>query len=194
MTFLNLSIAAKAPCRQIRSHSQVSCVRTSAYLCCCCCLAAQSCPILCNPMDCSTPGPPCPSPSPVCPTSCSLHWWCCPVISSSDAFFSFCFQSFPASGTFPMSGLFTSDALASASILPVNIQGLSPLKLTRMISLLSKGLPGVFSSTTVHRHSLAFCLLYGPVLTTLRNHCEDHNLDCMDLCRSGNVSAFQCTV
>ena len=50
--------------------------------------------------------PPCPSPSPgVCPSSCSLHWWCCPVISSSDSFFSLCPQSFPASGTFPMSRL-----------------------------------------------------------------------------------------
>ena len=52
--------------------------------------------------------PPCPSPSPeVCPSSCPLHWWCHPAISSSDAVFSFCPQSFPASGTFPMSQLFT---------------------------------------------------------------------------------------
>ena len=80
--------------------------------------------------------PPCPSPSPrVCPSSCSLHQWCCPAISSCEALFSFCPQSFPASGTFPMSHLFTSDdqttgASASASILPVNIQGWSPLRLT----------------------------------------------------------------
>ena len=54
--------------------------------------------------------PPCPSPSPgVCPSSCSLHWWCRPAISSSDTLFSFCPQSFPASGTFPMGHLFTSD-------------------------------------------------------------------------------------
>ena len=53
--------------------------------------------------------PLCPSPSPkVCPSSCPLHWWCHPVISSSDALF-FCPQSFPASGNFPMSQLFTSD-------------------------------------------------------------------------------------
>ena len=80
--------------------------------------------------------PPCPSPSPgVCPSSCSLHQWCCPAISSCEALFSFCPQPFPASGTFPMSHLFTSDdqttgASASASILPVNIQGWSPLRLT----------------------------------------------------------------
>ena len=49
----------------------------------------------------------CPSPSPgVCPSSYSLHWWCCPAISSSDTLFSFCPQFFPASGTFPMSHLF----------------------------------------------------------------------------------------
>ena len=52
--------------------------------------------------------PLCSSPSPeVCPSSCPLHWWCHPAISSSDAVFSFCPQSFPASGTFPMSQLFT---------------------------------------------------------------------------------------
>ena len=102
--------------------------------------------------------PPRPSPSPgVCLSSCSLHWWCRPAISSSDALFSFCPQSFPASGTFPMSCLFTSDgqntgALATALILPVNIQGWSPLRFTRLISLLSKGLSGIFSSTTVWRH------------------------------------------
>ena len=44
--------------------------------------------------------PPCPSPCHrVCPSSCSLHWWCCPAIASSDALFSFIPQSFPASGT-----------------------------------------------------------------------------------------------
>ena len=53
--------------------------------------------------------PSCPSPSQgVCPSSCPLHQWCHPAISSSDTFFSFCSQSFPASGTFPMSLLFTS--------------------------------------------------------------------------------------
>ena len=54
--------------------------------------------------------PPCPSPSPkVCPSSCSLHWWCHLAISFSDTLLSFCPQSFPKSGTFPMSQLFTSD-------------------------------------------------------------------------------------
>ena len=102
--------------------------------------------------------PPCPSLSPgVCPSSCSLHQWCHPAISSSEILFSFCPWRFPASGTFPMTRLFASDdqnvgASASASVLPVNIQCWFPLRLTGLISLLAKGLSGVFSSTTVWRH------------------------------------------
>ena len=101
---------------------------------------------------------PCPSPtSRVYSSSRSLHWRCCPAISSSDALFSFCPQSSPASGTFPKSHQCTSDdqnpgASASASVLPVNIQGWSPLRLTGLISLQSKGCSGVFSSTRVQRH------------------------------------------
>ena len=100
----------------------------------------------------------CPSPSPgVCPSSCPLHQWRQLAISSSDALFSFCPQSFPAPGTFPMSWLFTSDdqntgASVSASVLPTIIQGWFPLRLTGVISLRSKGFSGVFSSTTVWRH------------------------------------------
>ena len=87
--------------------------------------------------------PPCPSPSSeVCPSSCPLHQWCHPAVSSSDVLFSFDPQSFPASGTFPVSWLFTSGdqntgASASASVLPMSIQGLFPLRLTGLISLLS---------------------------------------------------------
>ena len=68
----------------------------------CWCLVTQFCLTLCNSMDCSTPGLSVPSPA-VCPNSCPLRWWCHPAISSSDAFFFFCLQSFPASGSFPMS-------------------------------------------------------------------------------------------
>ena len=102
--------------------------------------------------------PLCCSPSPkVCPSSCPLLQRCHPAISSFDALFSFCPQSFPASGTFLMSRLFTSDdqntgASASASVLPVNIRGWSPWRLSGLISLLSKRLSEVFSSTTVWRH------------------------------------------
>ena len=97
-------------------------------------------------------GPPCPSPSPgVCPSSHSLLQWGRSAISSSDILFSFCRQSFPASGTFPMSPLFSSgdqNTGASASVLPVTIQGWSPLRLTGLISLLSKSLSGLLSSTS----------------------------------------------
>ena len=99
---------------------------------------------------------PCPSLSPgVCPSSCPLSRWCHPTISSCVAPFSFCPQSFPASGSFPMSQLFASGVQsigASASVLPMNIQGWFPLRLTGLISLQSKGLSRVFSKTTVQKH------------------------------------------
>ena len=86
----------------------------------------------------------CPLPSPrVCPSSCSLHQWCHSAISSSDALLSFYPQSFPTSGSFPVRWLFASDgqsieasASASASVLPVSIQGWFPLGLTSLISLI----------------------------------------------------------
>ena len=71
----------------------------------CCCWIALSCLTLWDPMDCSTSGLPSPG---ICPSSCSLHRWCCPAISSSDALFPFCPQSFPASGTFSVNHLLTS--------------------------------------------------------------------------------------
>ena len=130
-----------------------------------------------------------PCPSGVCPSSRLLHQWCHPAISSSDALFSSCPQSFPASGTFPMSHLFTSDDQntgASASVLPVNIQGWSPLRLTGLNSLLSKGLS--FRRSLLQHHSskasiLWCCLLYSPAFTTISDHWEDHSLDYMDLCQ-----------
>ena len=102
--------------------------------------------------------PPCPSPSPrVYSNSCPSSWWCHPAISSSVVPFSFCPQSLPASGSFPMSQLFTSGGLsfgvsASASVLPMNTQDWSPLGWTDWISLQSKGLSRVFSNTTVQKH------------------------------------------
>ena len=100
------------------------------------------------------------SPSPslgVCPSLCQLNQWCHPTISSSVALFSLCLQSFPASGSFSMSQLFASGgqsirSSASASVLPMKIQGWFPLGLIGLISSLSKGLSRVFSSTTVQKH------------------------------------------
>ena len=101
---------------------------------------------------------PCPSPTPrVYSNSCPLSQWCHPTISSSVDPFSSCLQSFPASGSFQMSQLFTSGGQsigvsASASVLPVNIQDWFPLGLTGWISLRSKGLSRVFSNTTVPKN------------------------------------------
>ena len=75
-----------------------------------------------------------------CSNSCPLSWWCHPTISSSVVPFSFCLQSFPASGSFPMSQLFASGGQsigASVSVLPMHIQGWFPLGWTGLISLLS---------------------------------------------------------
>ena len=102
---------------------------------------------------------PCPSPSPrVCPTSCPLHRWCHPNISSFVTIF-FCLQSFSAPWSFLMNQLFASGgqnigASASALVLPVSIQGLFPLRLTGVISLLFKG----FSSLLQHHSSKASIL------------------------------------
>ena len=107
-------------------------------------------------MDCSTP--PCPSSTPgVYPNSCPLSWWYQPTISSSVVPFSSCLQSFPASGSFPMSQFFTSGGestgvSAAASVLPMNIQDWFPLGWSGWISLQSKGLSRVFSNTTVQKH------------------------------------------
>ena len=101
---------------------------------------------------------PCPSWSlGVCSKSCPLSQWCHPTISFSVVPFSSCPQSFPASGSFPLSLLFASSgqrtgASASLSVLPVNIQGWPPLGLTGLISLQSKELLRVFSNTKVWKH------------------------------------------
>ena len=100
----------------------------------------------------------CPSLSPrLCSNSCPLSQWCHPTISSSVIPFSFCLHSFPVSGFFPLSWLLASGgkrigASASASVLPMTIQGWFPLELTGLISLLSKGLTRVFSCTTIQKH------------------------------------------
>ena len=100
---------------------------------------------------------PCPSPTPrACSNSCPSSQWCHPTISSSVIPFSSCCQSFPASGSFPVSQFFASGgqsigALTSASVLLMNIQDWFPLGLTGLI-LQSKGLSRVFSNTSVQKH------------------------------------------
>ena len=102
--------------------------------------------------------PPCPSPTPrVHPDSRPSSQWCHPAISSSVVPFSSCPQSLPASESFPMSQLFTwggksTGLSASGSFPPKKSQGWSPSEWTGWISLQSKGLSGVFSTTTVWKH------------------------------------------
>ena len=107
--------------------------------------------------------------------------------SSSAAPLPFCPQSFPASGSFPVSWFFPSGgqnigASASASVLPVNIQGWFPLGLTGLISLQSKELSRVFSNTTFRKHSSALSLLYDPALTSIHDYWKNHSFDYTDLC------------
>ena len=110
---------------------------------------------------------PCSLPSPrICPSSCPLNWWCHPTISSSVTLFFFSLQSFPASGSFPMSQLFTVGGQsigdsASASVLPKSIWGWFPLRLTGLIFLVPRdsqesSTPAQFENIS----SSALCLLY----------------------------------
>ena len=107
----------------------------------CCCSLAQSCPTLCDPVDCSTPGFPGHHQLPwACSNSRPSSRWCHPTILSSNLPFSSCLQSFPASGSFLLSQFSASGGQsigvsASASVLPTNIQDLFPLGWTGWISL-----------------------------------------------------------
>ena len=115
---------------------------------------------------------PCPSPTPraysnLCPSS----WWCPPTISSSVVSFSSRPQSFPTSGTFPLSQFFTSrgqsiGVSASASVLPMNIQDWFPLGLTGWISLQSKG----FSRVLQHHSSKALILQHSAFFVVQLSH------------------------
>ena len=120
-----------------------------------------SCSVMSNslwPHESQHTRPPCPSPTPgVYSNSYPMSQWCCPVISSSVVFFSSCPQSLPASGSFPMSQVFTwggqsIGVSALASVLPMNTQDWFPLGWTGWTSLQSKGLSRVFSNTTVQKH------------------------------------------
>ena len=127
--------------------------------------------------------PPCPSSTPgVYSNSCPLSQWCHPTISSSVVPFSSCLQSFPASGSFPVSQVFTSGgqsigASASASVPPMNTQDWSALWWIGWIALQSKGLSRVFSNTTLQKHQF-FCtqFLYSPSLTSIHNYWKNHSL------------------
>ena len=143
-----------------------------------------SCPTL-QPHEPQHARPPCPSPTPgVHPNPCPFSQWCHPTISSSVVPFSSCPQSFPASGSFKMSQLFTSGGQsfgvsALASVLPMNTQDWLPLGWTGWISLQSKGLSQESSPTPQFKsiHSSLLSLLHSPTLTSIHDHWKNHSLD-----------------
>ena len=139
----------------------------------------QSLSHVCDSMDCTTSGFSALHHLPEFAQTHPLSRWCHPTISSSVTHFSSCPQSFPVSGYFPMSWLFTSGSQsigtsASASVLPLNIQDWFPLGLTSLSSLQSlqsKGLSRLFSKTQFKSiNSLVLSLLYGPILTSIKNY------------------------
>ena len=146
---------------------------------CCCYSITKSCLTLCSPMN--------SSPASLFPraflNSCPLSWWCHPTISSSDAPFSSCPQSFPASGSFPVSQLFASGGqstgpLVSASVLLMNIQGLFPLGLTGLSP--SSQRDSQEASPTPQFESInssALSLLYGAALTSIHYYWKNHSFD-----------------
>ena len=155
---------------------------------CCCYWVAQLCLTLCSPMNCSMSG--------FSVLYYLLEFAQTHVHGVSDAIqpsqssvapFTSCSQSFPASGSFPKSWLFLShgqsiEASASASVLLINIQGLFPLGFASLISLLSKELSRVFSSTIIWKHQFfsaqpSLC----PTLTSVHDYWENHSFDYMDL-------------
>ena len=136
------------------SSEKHTCIKSNSQKTYCCYSVAQSCMTHCDPMDCSRSLPPW-----VYSNSCPLSRWCHPTISSSIVPFSSCLQSFPASGSFPVSQLFASGgqstgASASASVLPMNIQDWFPLEWTGRISLQQ----GTLKSLLWHHNSKALIL------------------------------------
>ena len=140
---------------------------------------------------------PCPSLSPrVCSDSYPLSWWCHPSIHCIFCHpFSPRLQYFPASWSFPTSPLFTSGGQsiwASASVLPMNIQGWFSLRLTGLISLHSKWI----LKSLLQLHSLKASILlhsafYSPTHTSVYDYWKNHSFDYMDLCRQSDAFAFQ---
>ena len=138
-------------------------------------------------------GLPCPSPTPgAYSNSCPLNRWCHPTISSSVVPFSFCLQSFPASGSFPRSQFirwpkywsfsfswifrtdFLSDLLVWCPRSPRDSHESSPIPEFQSIN------------------SSMLCFLYGPTLTSVHNYWKNHNFDYMDLCWKSNIWFLIC--
>ena len=143
----------------------------------------------------------CPPLSPgICSNSCPLSWWCCLTISSSAAPFFLWLQSFPASGSFPVSWLFPSGgqsirAPASASVLPMNIKGWFTLGLTVLIFVLSKGLSRVFSQHHILKALILWCSAFFMVQLSHLHMATGKTIiiDYTALWHQSNVCAFEYT-
>ena len=141
---------------------------------------------------------PCTSPTPRARSnSCPSSQWCHPTISPSIVPFSSCLQSFPASGSFPVSQLFTLGgqiigASASASVLPMTTHNWFPLGLTGLISLQSKAHSRESSPTPQleSTSSSALSLPYGPTLISVHGYWKDHSFNYTDLCQQSDVFVF----
>ena len=175
---VSLNVASGALCHHVRnlpeSNPNISSVQFS------CSVVSDSL----RPRELQHARPPCPSLTPrVHQDSRPSSRWCHPAISSSVIPFSSCPQPLPASGSFPMSQLFTwgghsIGVSASVSVLLMNTQDWSPLGWTGWISLQSKGLSRVFSNTTAQKHQFSvLILLYSPTLTFIHDHWKNHSLD-----------------
>ena len=128
---------------------------------------------------------PCPSPTPsACSNSCPSSQWCHPTISSSVVPFSFCAQSHPASGSFPMSQLFawggqSIEVSASVSVLPMNTQDWYPglemdwLDLLAVQGTLKSLLQHHSTKVSILRHSAFFIVQ----LTSIHDHWKNHSFD-----------------
>ena len=164
-----------------------------------CCSVAQLCPTV-QPRGLQHTRPLCPSPSPeVRPSSCPLHWWYDPAISSSDS------PILPLPSIFLSIRDFSSEPSVyirwpkywnfSISTSPSNeYSGLISLKIDWFDLLAVKGLWAVPTPQFKGIHSSALCLPYSPALTTAHDHWEDHSLDYIDLRWQSNVSAVHHTV
>ena len=160
---------------EIYLYSGISSVQSSSV--------AQSCPTLCNPMDYSILGLPVHHKIGTFSNSCPSSQWCHPTISSSVIPFSSCLQPFPASGSFPMSQLFSSGGQnigvsAAASVLPMNIQDWFPSEWVGWISLQSKRLSWTSPTPQFNSiNSLMLSFLYCPTLTTIHDYWKNHSCD-----------------
>ena len=135
---------------------------------------------------------PCPSPSPrACSHSCPSSQWCHPTISFSVVPFPSSLQSFLASGSFPVSQLFSSGGQsigALLSVLPMNIQGWFPLGIDWFDLLAIQGTQEFSPEPQVKNiNSSVLNLLYGPALISIHDYWKNHSFDYMDFCWQNNV-------